>query len=106
MGYGLNNLMHDRYYEPEDDGSDLISDRIADLMKSDYDPTNYDNFAECIAEAKDADRAIIEEMLKKHISERDYEALGKKLFYMAYERMERFAEEHAQEDYAAGYLND
>jgi hypothetical protein len=106
MGYGLNNLMHDRYYEPEDDGSDLISDRVADLMKSDYDPTNYDTFAECISEAKEADRLLIEEMLKKHITERDYEALGKKLFYMAYERMELFAEEHAQEDYAAGYLND
>jgi hypothetical protein len=100
-------INNDRYYEPEDDDSgDLIADRVSDLMQSDYDPTNYDTFAECIAEAKEADRLIIEEMLKKHISERDYEALGKKLFYMAYERMELFAEEHAQEDYAAGYLND
>jgi hypothetical protein len=99
-------LNNDRYYEPEDDGSDLIADRVSDLMKSDYDPTDYNNFAECISEAKEADRLIIEEMLKKHITERDYEALGKKLFYMAYERMELFAEEHAQEDYATGYLND
>jgi hypothetical protein len=99
-------INNDRYYEPEDDGSDLISDRVSDLMQSDYDPTNYDTFAECIAEAKEADRLLIEEMLKKHITERDYEALGKKLFYLAYERMELFAEEHAQEDYAAGYLND
>jgi hypothetical protein len=100
-------INNDRYYEPEDDDSgDLIADRVSDLMQSDYDPTNYDTFAECIAEAKEADRLLIEEMLKKHISERDYEALGKKLFYMAYERMELFAEEHAQEDYAAGYLND
>ena len=100
-------INNDRYYEPEDDDSgDLIADRVSDLLQSDYDPTNYDTFAECIAEAKEADRLIIEEMLKKHITERDYEALGKKLFYMAYERMELFAEEHAQEDYAAGYLND
>ena len=99
-------INNDRYYEPEDDDSDLLDERIADLMKSDYDPTDYNNFAECISEAKEADRLIIEEMLKKHITERDYEALGKKLFYMAYERMELFAEEHAQEDYAAGYLND
>jgi hypothetical protein len=100
-------INNDRFYEPEDDDSgDLIADRVSDLMQSDYNPTNYDTFAECISEAKEADRLLIEEMLKKHISERDYEALGKKLFYMAYERMERFAEEHAQEDYAAGYLND
>jgi len=100
-------INNDRYYEPEDDDSgDLIADRVSDLLQSDYDPTNYDTFAECIAEAKEADRLIIEEMLKKHITERDYEALGKKLFYLAYERMELFAEEHAQEDYAAGYLND
>ena len=100
-------INNDRYYEPTDDDSgDLIADRVSDLMQSDYDPTNYNNFAEAISEAKDADRLLIEEMLKKHITERDYEALGKKLFYLAYERMELFAEEHAQEDYAAGYLND
>jgi hypothetical protein len=100
-------INNDRYYEPEDDDSgDLIADRVADLLQSDYDPTNYDTFSECIAEAKEADRLIIEEMLKKHITERDYEALGKKLFYMAYERMELFAQEHAQEDLSAGYLHD
>ena len=100
-------LNNDRYYEPEDDDSgDLIADRVSDLMQSDYNPTDYNNFAECISEAKEADRLIIEEMLKKHITERDYAALGKKLFYMAYERMELFAEEHAQEDLSAGYLHD
>jgi hypothetical protein len=36
----------------------------------------------------------------------NYEALGRKLFGMAYDYMEKFAENHAQEDLSAGYLND
>ena len=43
---------HDAYYEPQDDNSDLLDDRIAELMKSDYDPTEYAHFAEAISEAK------------------------------------------------------
>jgi hypothetical protein len=100
-------INNDHFYELEDDNSgDLISDRITDLMQSKYDPNEYDNFAEAISEATDADRQSIEDMLKKHITERDYAAIGKKLCSMAYIRMERYAEEHAQEDYAAGFLND
>ena len=97
-------INNDRYYEPEDDDSDLLDERIADLMKEDYNPENYSNFAEAISEAKDSDREAVELILQQPKS--DYEALGRKLFNMAYEYMERFAENHAQEDLSAGYLHD
>jgi hypothetical protein len=96
--------MHDRYYEPEDDDSDLLDERIAELIKSDYDPTEYAHFAEAISEANKADCESVEDILKQ--STIDYEALGRKLFCMAYDYMEKFAENHAQEDLSAGFLHD
>lgn len=95
---------HDAYYEPEDDDSDLLSERISELMKSDYNPEQYDHFAEAISEAKQSDREAVEMILQQ--SPINYEALGRKLFGMAYDYMEKFAENHAQEDLSAGYLND
>lgn len=104
MGYNLNSLMHDRYYDPENDDSDLLDDRISELMKEDYNPQTYSNFAEGISEAKDSDREAVEAILQQPTI--DYEALGRKLFSMAYEYMENIAENHAQEDLSAGYLHD
>ena len=101
----MNTSMHDRYYEPEDDDSgDLIENRMAELMKDDYSPDKYCNFAEGISEADRKDREAVEAILQQ--PEIDYAALGRKLYCMAYEYMERIAENHAQEDYASGYLND
>jgi hypothetical protein len=96
--------MHDRYYEPADDDSDLVADRISELMKDKYDPAVYSNFAEGISEAKEADRQAVEAILQQPTI--DYEALGRKLFCMAYEYMEGYAENHANEDLASGYLYD
>jgi hypothetical protein len=97
---------NDRYYEPEDDDSDLIEEYIHDLMQDEYNPTKYKNFAEAISEAKEADRLIIEEMLQKPVADRDYAAIGRKLFDMAYSYMEGYAENHAMSSYENGYLND
>lgn len=96
--------MHDRYYEPEDDDSDLLDERIAELLNSDYSPEDYSNFAEAISEATATEREAVETILQQPTI--DYEALGRKLFCMAFERMERYAENHAQEDLSSGYLHD
>jgi hypothetical protein len=96
--------MHDRYYEPEDDDTDLLNERISELMKSEYSPNQYDHFAEAISEAAKSNREAVEMILQQRPI--NYEALGRKLFGMAYDYMEKFAENHAQEDLSAGYLND
>ena len=96
--------MHDRYYEPEDDDSDLLDERIADLLNTDYNPESYNNFSEAISEAKPSDIEAVEAILQQ--SPINYEALGRKLFSMAYDLMEKYAENHAQEDLSAGYLHD
>ena len=102
---GIKMHSHDRYYEPEDDNSgDLIEERMAELMKGDYSPDKYSNFAEAINEADKENAKAVEAILQQ--ADIDYTALGRKLYCMAYEYMERISENHAQEDYASGYLND
>ena len=95
---------HDAYYEPEDDDSDLLDERVAELLKEDYNPSDYQNFAEAVSEAEDNDRKAVEDILKQPTI--DYEALGRKLYCMAFEYMERYAENHAQEDLSAGFLHE
>jgi len=97
---------NNRYYEPEDDNdSDRINDRVAELMEDEYSIEKYHNFAEGISEAKEADRVIIEEMLSKPHADMDFEALGRKLWSMAYEYMENYAISHAEENLSSGYLD-
>lgn len=95
---------HDAYYEPEDDDSDLLNDRIAELLNDEYSPDKYSNFAEAISEAKQSDCEAVETILVDTTI--NYEALGRKLYMMACEYMEGYAENHAQEDLSAGYLHD
>lgn len=95
--------MHDRYYQPEDDDSDLIDDRVSELMKDEYNPTKYSNFAEGIYEANKKDQEAVEAILQQPTI--DYEALGRKLFCMAYDYMEHYAISHAEENRASGYLD-
>ena len=95
--------MHDRYYEPEDDDSDLIDDRVSELMKDEYNPNKYSNFAEGISEAKEKDRQAVEDILQQPTI--DFEALGRKLYCMAYDYMEHYAVSHAESNLADGYLD-
>jgi len=97
--------MHDRYYEPEDnDDGDLIENRVAELMKEDYNPSTYSNFSEGICEAKKSDVESVETILQ--MPDIDYAALGRKLYCMAYEYMENIATKHAEEDLCSGNLYD
>ena len=96
--------MHDRYYEPENDDGDLLDERIYELLKEDYNPNEYPHFSEAISEAKKEDCEAVEAILQQ--PQVDFEALGRKLYCMAYEYMERMAENHAQEDLASGRLYD
>ena len=96
---------NNRYYEPEDDNSDLIDDRVAELMEDEYSIKKYSNFSEGISEAKKEDQVIIEEMLSKPHADMDFEALGRKLWSMSYDYMEQYAISHAEENLASGYLD-
>ena len=93
----------ERVDPPEDNDSDRIDDRVADLMKDEYDPKKYSNFAEGINEANEKDREAVELILQQ--PEIDYEALGRKLFCMAYDYMEGYANSHAEANLSSGYLD-
>lgn len=97
-------MNNDRYYEaPEDNDADRIDDRVAELMEDEYNPTKYSNFAEGISEANEKDREAVELILQQSVI--DYEALGRKLFCMAYDYMEGYANNHAELDLSSGYLD-
>ena len=98
--------MSDRYYEPpsdNDDYADFFPCRVGELLDTEYNPADYNNFSEAICEAKQADREIIEEMLNKPHADIDFETLGRKLWAVAFAYMENYAESRAQEDWHSGY---
>jgi hypothetical protein len=96
---------HDRYYEPEDDNdADLVEERTIELMKDDYSPKKYYNFAESISETNQKNREDVEAILQQ--ADIDYAALGRKLYCMAYDYMEIIATKHAEEDLYSGNLHD
>ena len=96
--------MHDRYYEPEDDDSgDFIDSRTQELLNTDdYDPALVHHLAEAISEASAEDQ----ETIKDFIAKSEWENLGRKLYYMSHEYMEKFAESHAIDEYNSGLLHD
>jgi hypothetical protein len=97
--------MHDRYYEPEDDDSDLLGDRIADLLNTKYDITkNFSLFAEGISECSEADKESILTILDGNVNTIDFAALGRKLWAVSFAYAESIAENHATEDLTSGNL--
>lgn len=96
--------MHDRYYEPEDDDSgDFIDSRTQELLNTDdYDPALVHHLAEAISEASAEDQ----ETIKDFINKSEWENLGRKLYYISHEYMEKFAESHAIDEYNSGLLHD
>jgi hypothetical protein len=95
-------LNNDRYYEPEDDDeNEKVDERVAELMKEDYKPTDFNNFIESISEASKKDVETIEDYLEQG----EFEKLGRKLWSICYERMEAQANSHAVENLMSGYLD-
>lgn len=94
----------ERYYEPEDnDDQDRIDEYAAELLNEEYSPEKYSNFAEAISEAKEKDRQAVEDILSQ--SPINYEALGRKLYCIAYEYWEHCAESRAADALMQGYLD-
>ncbi len=88
-------------YQDQYDEDEKIDCRVEELMKEDYKPTDFNNFAESISEASKEDVETVEDYLEKG----EFEKLGRKLWSICYERMERQATNHAVENLNSGYLN-
>lgn len=94
----------ERGLEPPEDDSAMIEERVAELMKDEYNPYEFGHFAEAISEASKKDLEIIQEMLQRPNADMDYEALGRKLCVMAFEYMEAFAISQAESELEQGLL--
>ena len=85
--------MHDRYYEPEDDDdSEELSERIWDLVNKDpkFDPTDLGNLSEAIGQ--DNKNVELQQFIRDCVEQKDWAALGLKLYMTSYEYMEEAAE--------------
>lgn len=89
----------DAYYEPEDSphDSEEMQWEIEQLMKGELNPDDYSNFAEAIYEAGQKDREAVEDILCQ--PQINFEALGRKLYDMAYSYAEKWAEERVLSNY-------
>jgi hypothetical protein len=84
---------NDNYYEPEDDNYSIeLQERIYDLVKTDpaYDPSDLFKWGEAIQEScKDAE---LQSFLRDCIEKKEWEKLGRKLYYLSVDYQEKAAE--------------
>lgn len=85
------------YYEaPYDDQAehDELEEQIFEYMKRDeqFDPTELGNFAEAIGQ--DTNNKDLQAFIRDCVDAKDWEKLGRKLYMVSYEYMEKCAEIH------------
>lgn len=81
------------------DEDEYIDNRVIELLKEeDYDPTDVGHIAEAVSEASETDQQII----RDYIEQDNWQELGRKLFCMSYEYMEKFATSQAQSEVQQG----
>jgi hypothetical protein len=91
--------LHDHYYQPDesyDNRCDEIDERTWELMKkgAEYDPNDASRVAEALGDL-DAERA---NALQAMIDTGDYEKIGRKVMMLAFDYMERFAKDAAENE--------
>lgn len=89
----------DQHERELEEYSDFVNDRISELMKTkEYDPADHLHISEAISEANQMDI----ERLRELFENRDFENFGRKVWDLAYDYMEKFAESHAADEYNRG----
>lgn len=83
------------YYENDD----FLSERKDELLNSEYDVRNFDNFFSCITDISQDEYDQIKEKVSDSLHDRNFEQLGRALWNFACEKLERYAENDAIEDY-------
>ncbi len=88
----------DSYYEPDDydDRSDEIEERAWELMKPgrQYDPKTSNAISEALSEMSIDEASALQDV----INTGNYEIIGRKVMMMAYEYMEGWAKQSAEND--------
>ena len=84
---------NDNYYEPEDDNYSIeLQERIYDEVKTnpEYDPSDIFKWGEALQQS--CDNAELQAFLRDCIEKKDWEKLGRKLYYLSFEYQESHAE--------------
>jgi hypothetical protein len=81
------------------DEDEYIEQRVYQLLKEEeYDPSDISHIAEAIAEADEESQQII----RDYIEQSNWQELGRKLFFMSYDYMEKFATSQAESEIQQG----
>jgi hypothetical protein len=84
---------NDNYYQPDDDNYSFeLQERVYDMVKTDpeYDPSDMYKWGEALQETcKDVE---VQAFLRDCIEKKDWEKLGRKLYYLSVDYQEKAAE--------------
>jgi hypothetical protein len=86
---------NDNYYEPEDDNYSIeLQERIYDAVKTDpeYDPSDIFKWGEALQQSCNDNE--LQTFLRDCIEKKEWEKLGRKLYYLSFEYQENAAEYH------------
>lgn len=82
------------------DEEEYIDARVWELLKTkEYDPTDISHMSEAISEADEATQQTIRDFIEQD----KWHELGRKLFCISYEYMEKFATSEAEHEIQQGY---
>lgn len=93
-------------YQDSCAGEDVIQERIYELLKDKYNVANFDNFYEAVTDIDTVQYNKLKESLSDALATQNFEHIGRTLWSFAIDKMERYAENEAMEDYENGYLRD
>lgn len=85
---------------------DVVQERIYELLKDKYNVANFDNFYEAITDIDLKQYDQLKEKLSDALESNNFEHIGRTLWSFVCDKMERYAENEAMEDYENGYLRD
>lgn len=103
MTMSYDNWLQAPYYDDEDPNYDeTISDRTYEYLSegSLYDPFNWENFSNALCDATETQVYEIMDWAKN----KNFEQLGRYIVLMVQDRMEKYAEQTAIEDYNKGLI--
>ena len=81
------------------DEDEYIEQRVFELLKTELNPTDICHIAEAISEAGELEQATIIDF----VNQKNWEALGRKLYFISYEYMEHLAVSRAEHEIQQGY---
>jgi transcription termination factor NusB len=90
------------YHENDDDE---FNDHVNELLQENYNIQNFDHFFNAITDIGTDEYNELKDKISDHLTDRNFELLGRALWAFACDKLERYAENEAISDFTRGYGN-